>query len=99
MRARWVFRDEPYDAKNVGTAVIASWFPGRYYKISTIEGPSSEYITQVAKCDKMGWVGNWLDNTVYEREYKDRADALRGHEDVLSSLTAGGLKLSKVRPR
>jgi hypothetical protein len=97
MRARWVFRDEPYNAQNVGTAVIASWFPGRYYKVSTIESSPTEFITQVAKCDKMGWVGDWLTNTVYERDYKDRGDAFRGHEDVVNLLAAGRLELTKAQ--
>jgi hypothetical protein len=95
MRARRVFRDEPYDAQNVGTAIIASWFPGRYYKVSTIEGSPGEFVTQVAKCDKMGWVGDWIANTVYERDYKSHADAVRGHEDVVNLLQAGRLKLGK----
>ena len=40
MKARWVVRqgpDEGFGAVSLGTAIIASWWPRRYYKVSTIQ--------------------------------------------------------------
>jgi len=35
MRARWV-REEPASKSHIGFAVVARWFPGKYYLVSTV---------------------------------------------------------------
>ena len=37
MRARWVLETPNPETPSVGSAVVASWWPGRYYWISTIQ--------------------------------------------------------------
>jgi|SRR6185295_3090629 len=37
MRARWVRRDPSPELPGIGSAIVATWWPGRYYKVQTIE--------------------------------------------------------------
>ena|ERR1022692_3065639 len=129
MKARWVLREGPDEfglgprahdlatPMSLGSAIVATWWPGRYYRVSTIQLDTSStaakaveslktgvplheiplkvtgYVTQVAKCDKMGWVGDWIANTLFERTYADAAEAQAGHNEVVDLLQKGRLKL------
>jgi hypothetical protein len=108
MKARWI-SENPEPPGGIGCAVVASWIPGRFHKISTIEfdgssameklteslqlGKKTErgkrfFKTQIAKCDKHGFVGNW-ESPVYEREYETLEGAKEGHRIIVALFGAG----------
>jgi hypothetical protein len=49
MRARWTDRWENANANIVGQAVVASWWPGRYYFVSTIQADSNSPLRRVTE--------------------------------------------------
>ncbi len=59
MRARWVSeRPNPELPTIVGQAIVASWWPGKYYFVSTIQVPSSSPLALLAQ--------SLINNTPYE---------------------------------
>jgi hypothetical protein len=109
MKARWIFED-PDPPGGIGMAIVASWVPGRFHKISTIEftgesameklteslrsGKKAErgrqfFKTQIAKCDKHGFVGGSWSSPVYQKEYETLEAAKEGHKIIVALFGAG----------
>lgn len=48
MRARWV-REDPPSTSHIGFAVVARWFPGRYYLVSTIRCDGTSHLAKLTR--------------------------------------------------
>lgn len=93
--------------------VVAGWWPTTYHLIGTMymgatgtgglleltrslgANPHDEYIVQVFKCDCYG-LPNPQD-AYYEKSYDTKERALEGHREVVRLLSAGKLKLKRIR--
>src|SRR2546428_9903903 len=53
MRARWV-RQEPPSKSHIGFAIVARWFPGRYYLVSTICSDGSSHLAKLTRSLETG---------------------------------------------
>jgi lysyl-tRNA synthetase class I len=106
------------DLPNGLQTVIATWWPWKYYWVSTIkldqhspigrltrslktgvysdEPLPEQYVTQVFRCDSIGWVKN-MEIVYYEAEYNTVEDAKAGHEQTVNALASGNLKLKRAR--
>jgi len=89
MRARWVqnYKKSP-ELPIVQQTLIASWLPWKYYIASTVQ-VSCGYVTQIFRCDKVGFVRS-LDNPLLEREYSGLDEAIDGHKEAVTKFTKGG---------
>jgi hypothetical protein len=54
MRARWVLRNPSSKLPGVGTAIVASWWPGTCYLVSTIQLDSSSPLARLTQTLKSG---------------------------------------------
>lgn len=55
-----------------------------------------EYLTQVFRCDRTGWVRN-METAYYEAEYQTLEDAKAGHERTVTALASGKLTVKRVK--
>ena len=60
------------------------------------EPQSERYLTQVFRCDKIGFVRD-MDTVFYEREYSSFSQARKGHAEILSKLFEGRLRMKRIR--
>ena len=90
MKPRYVIEYE-FDPPSIGHAVVAMWWPGSYYVVSTI-ACGRYFLTQVAKSDKIGFA-RWGDATpFYHAEHATKEEALRDHARVVNLMRQGKLK-------
>jgi hypothetical protein len=54
MRARWVLHSPSPEIPIVGQARVATWWPGRYYFVSTIQLDSSSPLHRLSESIKQG---------------------------------------------
>jgi len=70
MRARWAQNYYKSPASPiVQQTLIANWIPWKYYMVSTFQ-VGTEYLSQVFRCDKVGWP-NSPDNPFLECEWSN----------------------------
>jgi len=102
MKARWVYENRE-SVEAIGQAIVASWWPGRFYLVSTIHLESKvwkiwsseetcDYVTQIYKCDKYG-IPKDINKYLYKSEYFTPEEALKGHVRGVELLRHGKLKL------
>jgi hypothetical protein len=101
MRARWVSPRPAPELPIVGQAIVATWLPGRYYFVSTIQLDLTDPIRRFDRKNlgaaanrgfpyerlsvQQGWM--WADNSpLYERRYETLEEAEAGHVQTLSLL-------------
>jgi len=53
MRARWV-REGPPSTSHIGFAVVARWFPGKYYLVSTVCSDGTSPLARLTKSMETG---------------------------------------------
>lgn len=108
MRARWVSPRPAPDLPIVGQAIVASWWPGRYYSVLTFQlDPTSRLrrLTEqisgfpqteafVTNVCRCNKYGLWVeDSPLYERTYETLEEAKAAHEHALRLVSQGNLKL------
>lgn len=49
MKARWVLHDPSPKMPTVARTIVAKWWPGRYYLVSTVGGDSSSPLCQLTE--------------------------------------------------
>jgi hypothetical protein len=54
MKARWILRYPSLELPIVGQAIVARWWPGRYYFVSTIQIDSSSPLSQLTQSIQQG---------------------------------------------
>jgi hypothetical protein len=111
MRAKWIDHNPHVQLPEGLQTIGAMWWPGRYYWVSTVPTrphglsvllPSldsttqPQYITQVFRCDKTGYVKR-INHVHYQEEYKTLQEAKAGHERVVEQLAARKLNLQLVK--
>jgi len=49
MKARWVLHYPAPELPGIGMAIVASWWPGRFYKVSTVQLDSAAPIAELTR--------------------------------------------------
>ena len=98
MRARWIQHDRSMELPEGTKTVVAMWWPGVYYLVSTIgteAEPQRRYLTEVFRCHRDGFPKS-LDDRYFLREHEDLERAKVGHAAAVQALAAGELKLNRI---
>ena len=90
MRVIWV--NPSPDSRIIGQAQIASFWPGLFYFVSTVQC-SDEFVTQVFKCNK-DMIVESISDPLFEKIYSTLSEAQTGHSYTVDLLLKGKLKLS-----
>jgi hypothetical protein len=108
MRARWVSPRPKPELPIVGQAIVATWWPGRYHFVSTIQLDPTDPLRRltekisghqqteafVTNVYRCNKDGWWGDNSpLYERTYETLEEAKGGHEQALRLVSQGNLKM------
>jgi hypothetical protein len=104
MRARWVLREPESELPTVGYAIVAKWWPGIYYLVSTIQLDLSDPVRRLAETiSGMPSTDAFLTNIyrcngdgfignnppMYRRTYQTLEEAKAGHERTLTLVARG----------
>jgi len=101
VRARWVQHDRSMELPQGTKTVVARWWPGVYYLVSTMgtdSEPQRRYVTEVFTCYKDGFPKS-LERRYYRKEYEDLEQAKAGHVAAVQALAAGQLRLKRIEFR